>query len=162
MPEPLKSVIVGTAGHIDHGKSTLVEALTGTHPDRLEEEKRDAERDAMTSSHMLQQLDSEMSRVNERLQVSQIELRRLASDRSEHESILCSLQSEIETLELKRVELEQQLASAQVLLTQLRQRREESAQTTSQHAAAPWQRAKRSWRWQRSIEAPRMPTISAF
>jgi selenocysteine-specific elongation factor len=35
-----KSIIVGTAGHIDHGKSTLVEALTGTHPDRLEEEKR--------------------------------------------------------------------------------------------------------------------------
>src|SRR5215470_10429378 len=35
-----KHVIVGTAGHIDHGKSTLVEALTGTHPDRLEEEKR--------------------------------------------------------------------------------------------------------------------------
>ncbi len=35
-----QSVIVGTAGHIDHGKSTLVEALTGTHPDRLEEEKR--------------------------------------------------------------------------------------------------------------------------
>jgi selenocysteine-specific elongation factor len=40
MNSPLKSVIVGTAGHIDHGKSTLVEALTGTHPDRLEEEKR--------------------------------------------------------------------------------------------------------------------------
>ncbi len=37
---PLKSVIVGTAGHVDHGKSTLIEALTGTHPDRLEEEKR--------------------------------------------------------------------------------------------------------------------------
>ena len=36
----LKSVIVGTAGHIDHGKSALVEALTGTHPDRLAEEKR--------------------------------------------------------------------------------------------------------------------------
>jgi selenocysteine-specific elongation factor len=35
-----KSVIVGTAGHIDHGKSTLVQTLTGTHPDRLEEEKR--------------------------------------------------------------------------------------------------------------------------
>lgn len=37
---PLQSVIVGTAGHIDHGKSTLIEVLTGTHPDRLEEEKR--------------------------------------------------------------------------------------------------------------------------
>src|SRR5690348_6887977 len=35
-----KNVIVGTAGHIDHGKSALVEAITGTHPDRLEEEKR--------------------------------------------------------------------------------------------------------------------------
>ncbi len=31
--------IVGTAGHIDHGKSTLVEALTGTDPDRLPEEQ---------------------------------------------------------------------------------------------------------------------------
>jgi len=38
--EALKSVIIGTAGHIDHGKSALVEALTGTHPDRLAEEKR--------------------------------------------------------------------------------------------------------------------------
>ncbi len=36
----MKNVIVGTAGHIDHGKSALVEALTGTNPDRLEEEKR--------------------------------------------------------------------------------------------------------------------------
>jgi selenocysteine-specific elongation factor len=40
MATPAKSIIVGTAGHIDHGKSTLIEALTGTHPDRLEEEKR--------------------------------------------------------------------------------------------------------------------------
>ena len=32
-------LIVGTAGHIDHGKSALVEALTGVHPDRLKEEK---------------------------------------------------------------------------------------------------------------------------
>jgi selenocysteine-specific elongation factor len=32
--------VVGTAGHIDHGKSTLVRALTGIDPDRLEEEKR--------------------------------------------------------------------------------------------------------------------------
>src|ERR1700722_19724182 len=38
--EEIKHVIVGTAGHIDHGKSALVEAITGTNPDRLEEEKR--------------------------------------------------------------------------------------------------------------------------
>ncbi len=34
-----KSVILGTSGHIDHGKSALVKALTGTDPDRLKEEK---------------------------------------------------------------------------------------------------------------------------
>jgi selenocysteine-specific elongation factor len=31
--------VIGTAGHVDHGKSTLVEALTGQDPDRLKEEK---------------------------------------------------------------------------------------------------------------------------
>ncbi len=36
----MKHIIVGTAGHIDHGKSALVLALTGTDPDRWEEEKR--------------------------------------------------------------------------------------------------------------------------
>ncbi len=32
--------VIGTAGHVDHGKSTLVAALTGTHPDRLKEEQK--------------------------------------------------------------------------------------------------------------------------
>jgi len=31
--------VIGTAGHVDHGKSTLIAALTGTHPDRLKEEQ---------------------------------------------------------------------------------------------------------------------------
>ncbi len=35
----MKHIILGTAGHIDHGKSSLVKALTGTDPDRLKEEK---------------------------------------------------------------------------------------------------------------------------
>ena len=35
-----KSVVVGTAGHIDHGKTALVGALTGIDTDRLPEEKR--------------------------------------------------------------------------------------------------------------------------
>ncbi len=37
---PMRSVIVGTAGHIDHGKTALVKALTGIDADRLAEEKR--------------------------------------------------------------------------------------------------------------------------
>jgi chromosome segregation protein len=103
--------------------------------ERLDGEKREAEHQAMTSGHMLQQLDSEMTRVSERLNVSQLELRRLASERAEQESIVSARQSEIAVLEEQRVRLEQQIAAAQESLTALRQRREESAQTTSQHAA---------------------------
>jgi selenocysteine-specific elongation factor len=35
----MKHVILGTAGHIDHGKTSLVKALTGVDTDRLKEEK---------------------------------------------------------------------------------------------------------------------------
>jgi selenocysteine-specific elongation factor len=35
----MRHIIIGTAGHIDHGKSALVRAITGTDPDRLKEEK---------------------------------------------------------------------------------------------------------------------------
>ena len=35
----MKHIVVGTAGHIDHGKSTLIKVLTGVNPDRLKEEK---------------------------------------------------------------------------------------------------------------------------
>ena len=35
----MKQVILGTAGHIDHGKTSLIKALTGTDTDRLKEEK---------------------------------------------------------------------------------------------------------------------------
>ncbi len=35
----IQPIVIGTAGHIDHGKSTLVHALTGIDPDRLKEEK---------------------------------------------------------------------------------------------------------------------------
>jgi selenocysteine-specific elongation factor len=36
---PVKNIIIGTAGHIDHGKTTLIKALTGKDTDRLKEEK---------------------------------------------------------------------------------------------------------------------------
>ena len=36
----MKNVIIGTAGHIDHGKTTLIKALTGRNTDRLKEEKK--------------------------------------------------------------------------------------------------------------------------
>ena len=36
----MKNIIIGTAGHIDHGKTSLIKALTGRETDRLEEEKK--------------------------------------------------------------------------------------------------------------------------
>ena len=39
MARPIHPVVVGTAGHVDHGKSSLVRQLTGIDPDRLQEEK---------------------------------------------------------------------------------------------------------------------------
>ncbi|HKH97886.1 MAG TPA: chromosome segregation protein SMC, partial [Candidatus Sulfotelmatobacter sp.] len=103
--------------------------------DRLEVEKREAEHQAMTSSHLLQQLDSEMTRVGERLSVAQLELQRLAAERAEQEKLVGARHSEIAVVEQRRIHLEQQIAAAQESLTQLRQRREDSVQTTSQHAA---------------------------
>ncbi|HEX8925230.1 MAG TPA: GTP-binding protein, partial [Terriglobales bacterium] len=38
--KPIRSSVIGTAGHIDHGKTALVRALTGVDTDRLPEEKR--------------------------------------------------------------------------------------------------------------------------
>ena len=35
----MRNIVIGTAGHIDHGKSALVRAITGVDPDRLKEEK---------------------------------------------------------------------------------------------------------------------------
>jgi selenocysteine-specific elongation factor len=40
MSMPIRSIVVGTAGHIDHGKTALVRALTGVNTDRIPEEKR--------------------------------------------------------------------------------------------------------------------------
>ena len=36
----MRPIIIGTAGHIDHGKTALIRALTGRETDRLEEERR--------------------------------------------------------------------------------------------------------------------------
>ena len=103
--------------------------------DRLDGEKREAEHQAMTSGHMLQQLDSEMARVGERLGISQLELQRLAAERTEQQETIAARQSEIATLEQQRIRLEQQIAAAQESLAALRVRREEAAQISSQRAA---------------------------
>jgi chromosome segregation protein len=84
---------------------------------------------------MLQQLDSEMTRVTERMGISQAELRRLGTERAEQEATITGRQAEIAALEAKRVQLEQQIAAAQESLSALRRRREDAAQASSQRVA---------------------------
>ena len=79
--------------------------------DRLEGEKRDAEKQAMTSGHLLQQLDSEFTRVSERLQTSHQELQRLQAERDENQSRRDQFKTQITDAEQRRAELEQ-LAAA--------------------------------------------------
>jgi len=60
----MKSIIIGTAGHIDHGKTALVKALTGIDADRLEEEKRRGITIDLGFAHMnLQGADGETLRL---------------------------------------------------------------------------------------------------
>jgi chromosome segregation protein len=103
--------------------------------ERLEGEKREAEHQSMTSGHMLRQIDSEMERVRERSGISQAELRRLAAERADQETIISARQAEIAALEETRTRLEQQIASAQESLSAVRLRREEAAQASSQRVA---------------------------
>jgi chromosome segregation protein len=107
--------------------------------ERLEGEKREAEHQSMTSGHMLQQLDAEMTRIGERISISQGELLRLGAERVEQETIIATRQAEIAEVEEIRIQLERQIATAQETLTVLRARREDAAQASSQrvaHAAA--------------------------
>ena len=103
--------------------------------DRLEGEMREAEKQVMTSGHLLKQLDGEMSRVRERITLSEHELQRLAAERQEQESLIGSRQVELTTIEEARTQFELQLIVGQDRLTALRGQRNSAAETTSQRAA---------------------------
>jgi chromosome segregation protein len=103
--------------------------------DRLENEKREAEKQAMTSGHLLQQLESEFTRAGERLQTSQQELHRLEAERTEKGSLLDELRMQIAAAEQQRVEREHFAAAGQERLSSLRERRDQAAQDASQRLA---------------------------
>ncbi|MGH9511875.1 MAG: chromosome segregation protein SMC [Terriglobales bacterium] len=103
--------------------------------DRLETEKREAEKLAMTSGHMLQQLDSEISRVAGRSETCRSELGRLAADRAEQESSIESKQAGIGVLQRQQLEMEEAAVDANRRLSLLRQCREENTQKNSRQMA---------------------------
>ena len=98
---------------------------------RLEDDKREAERLAMTSGHTLQQLDSEMVRVRERLATYERELIRLVAECGECEVTIAANRAELTGHEERKSALETEMQTAQSSLDQLRQRRDEAVQHSS-------------------------------
>ncbi len=103
--------------------------------DRLEGEKREAEKQAMTSGHLLRQLESEFSRASERMEASRQELRRLEAERTEKGSLRNQVQMQIAEAEQKRIELEHLAAASREQLVATRERRDRGAQNASLHLA---------------------------
>jgi chromosome segregation protein len=102
---------------------------------RLEDDKRDAERQAMTSGHTLQQLDTEMARVRERLSTYERELHRVAEERAESVAFVAGQITELFSFEEEQDQLEAKMQAAQSSLESLRLRREGAAQLASEKRA---------------------------
>jgi chromosome segregation protein len=102
---------------------------------RLEDEKREAERAAMTSEHTLRQLESEMTRVRERLTTYENELRRVGEERSEREAFITTQLGELFQFEEKQRALEAEMQNAQARLEGLRLQRDDAAQLASEALA---------------------------
>ncbi len=99
---------------------------------RLEDEKRESERQAMTSEHTLRQLESEMTRVRERLGTYERELQRVGEEHGEREEFITSQLGELFQHEERQRTLEEEMQAAQSSLESLRQRRDEAAQLASE------------------------------
>ena len=102
---------------------------------RLEDEKREAERQAMTSEHTLRQLESEMTRLRERLATYESELRRVGEERSEREAFISAQRSELLQHEERQCSLEAEAQAAQNSLESLRQLRDEAVQLAGEGRA---------------------------
>ena len=99
---------------------------------RLEDEKRESERQAMTSEHTLRQLENEMTRVRERLSTYERELQRVGEEHTERETFITAQLSGLFQHEEKQRALEAERQAAQSSLEALRQRRDEAAQLASE------------------------------
>jgi len=103
---------------------------------RLEDDKREAERQAMTSGHTLQQLEAEMVRVGERLATYEREMTRLVGECGECEMAIAAHHSELTAHEDRKSTLETEMEAAQSRLEELRQSRDAAAQMASDARAS--------------------------
>ena len=101
----------------------------------LEEERREAEKQALTSGHALKQMESDLARTEQRLNTYRLEIERTRSARNEKELVVADKREQAEALEQKRQALEDEMKVAQQRVVSLKTARDEAAQTASQAAA---------------------------
>ena len=101
----------------------------------LEEERREAEKQALTSGHALKQMETELARTEQRLHTYRLEFERTRSERNEKEIVLAEKRDQAEVLEQKRQGLEDELKAAQEQLVSLRAGRDAAAQSASEAAS---------------------------
>ncbi len=101
----------------------------------LEEERREAEKQALTSGHALRQMESELARTEQRLDTYRVEFERIRSERATTETSVAERCEAAEVLEQKRQALEDEIKAVQEQLASLRTARESSVQTAADAAA---------------------------
>ncbi len=103
--------------------------------ERLEAEKREADRAALTTGHNLQQLEAEASRIGERVAVAEREEQQINAERAANETVVTEKQAELAVCEQRQAELEAEAAAAQDSLAELRTGRDAAAQAVSEMRA---------------------------
>jgi chromosome segregation protein len=110
-------------------------AQLGKLLERLEEEKREGERRAMTSGHALQQLDGELQRARQKLAGCDAEAARLRSEYQQAQEAIALAQRQAAEQQTKRQELESTFAAAQIAVAAWKERREAAAQQAAAAAS---------------------------
>jgi chromosome segregation protein len=103
--------------------------------DRLEEDKRDSERQSMTAGNALEQLEAEVERARQTMETHHAELSRLGEERQQALLLMAEKNEQVAVLEKRRRELDQELAAAQTQLAGLKQSRERAIEAAGQISA---------------------------
>jgi chromosome segregation protein len=101
----------------------------------LEEERREAEKQALSFGHALQQMETELKRTDQRMNTYRLDFERTRSEREQTQTAVSERREQAEALEQKRQTLENEIQAAQAQVASLKTIRDERAQTAADAAA---------------------------
>ncbi|MGZ4823326.1 MAG: chromosome segregation protein SMC, partial [Terriglobales bacterium] len=103
--------------------------------ERLETERREADKAALTTGHTLRQLEGEVARIAERVELAEREALHISTERAANEALVAEKQAELADCDGRRGLLESEAAAAQESLAGLRAARDAAAQLASEMKA---------------------------